>query len=118
AISEDQRLAGEINALCIGLTAVMEERENFVDELDVLEGSDTVLWLTPLLLGSLVAIVELVAKSAPVLLKYVFSKRLLDYVSLCLDVCFRDILTFGVGYIAGCMSEWSSSINTASPFDV
>ncbi|GJR23376.1 hypothetical protein Tco_0971903 [Tanacetum coccineum] len=109
AISEDQRLAGEINALCIGLTAVMKERENFVDELDVLEGRFTLfraakikgIWSVPecvecahislcgymcvpgmafsLLLGSLVAIVELVAKSAPVLLKYVFSKRLLDY---------------------------------------
>ncbi|GJT27945.1 hypothetical protein Tco_0908220 [Tanacetum coccineum] len=38
AISEDQRLAREINALCMGLTVVMEERDNFVDELDVLVG--------------------------------------------------------------------------------
>ncbi|GKB64674.1 hypothetical protein Tco_0920860 [Tanacetum coccineum] len=36
AISEDQRLAMEINTLCIGLTVVMEERDNYVDELDVL----------------------------------------------------------------------------------
>ncbi|GJU69693.1 hypothetical protein Tco_1255952 [Tanacetum coccineum] len=38
AISKDQRLAREINALCIGLTTVMEEKDNFVDELDVLAG--------------------------------------------------------------------------------
>ncbi|GKA58274.1 hypothetical protein Tco_0757462 [Tanacetum coccineum] len=36
AVSEDLRLAREINALCTGLTAVIKERENFVDELDVL----------------------------------------------------------------------------------
>ncbi|GJU38848.1 hypothetical protein Tco_1191805 [Tanacetum coccineum] len=36
AVSEDVRLAREINALCVGLTAVIEEKENFVDELDVL----------------------------------------------------------------------------------
>ncbi|GJY06789.1 hypothetical protein Tco_0373843 [Tanacetum coccineum] len=38
AISKDQRLAREINALCMGLTAIMEERDNFIDELDVLAG--------------------------------------------------------------------------------
>ncbi|GKD15864.1 hypothetical protein Tco_1205022 [Tanacetum coccineum] len=38
AISEDQRLAREINTLCIGLTAVMEERDIFFDELNVLVG--------------------------------------------------------------------------------
>nr|GEW14755.1 hypothetical protein [Tanacetum cinerariifolium] len=38
AISEDLRLAREINALCARLTAVIDERENFVDELDVLVG--------------------------------------------------------------------------------
>ncbi|GJZ10464.1 hypothetical protein Tco_0545223 [Tanacetum coccineum] len=32
------RLAGEINALCAGLTAVIDERENFFDELNVLVG--------------------------------------------------------------------------------
>ncbi|GJZ21117.1 hypothetical protein Tco_0558156 [Tanacetum coccineum] len=36
AVSEDLRLAREINVLCAGLTAVIEEKENFVDELDVL----------------------------------------------------------------------------------
>ncbi|GKB03352.1 hypothetical protein Tco_0831441 [Tanacetum coccineum] len=36
AVSEDLRLAREINALCAGLTAVIEERENIVDKLDVL----------------------------------------------------------------------------------
>nr|GEX22188.1 hypothetical protein [Tanacetum cinerariifolium] len=36
AISEDLRLAREINALCVGLTTIIDERENFVDELDVL----------------------------------------------------------------------------------
>ncbi|GJX10728.1 hypothetical protein Tco_0200587 [Tanacetum coccineum] len=36
AISKDQRLARDINTLCIRLTVVMEERDNFVDELDVL----------------------------------------------------------------------------------
>ncbi|GKA21387.1 hypothetical protein Tco_0701376 [Tanacetum coccineum] len=36
AISEDLRLAREINALCTGITAIIDERENFVDELDVL----------------------------------------------------------------------------------
>ncbi|GJT20629.1 hypothetical protein Tco_0890566 [Tanacetum coccineum] len=36
AVSEDVRLAREINALCAGLTAVIKERKNFVDELDVL----------------------------------------------------------------------------------
>ncbi|GJU48924.1 hypothetical protein Tco_1218479 [Tanacetum coccineum] len=36
AISEDLRLAREINALCAGLTIVIKERENFIGELDVL----------------------------------------------------------------------------------
>ncbi|GJU32540.1 hypothetical protein Tco_1176129 [Tanacetum coccineum] len=36
AISEDLRLAREINGLCAGLTAVIEEREHFIDELDIL----------------------------------------------------------------------------------
>ncbi|GJX35235.1 hypothetical protein Tco_0246792 [Tanacetum coccineum] len=36
AINEDQRLAREINVLCMELTVVMEEKDNFVDELDVL----------------------------------------------------------------------------------
>ncbi|GJW82768.1 hypothetical protein Tco_0155913 [Tanacetum coccineum] len=36
AIGEDLRLAREINALCAGLTAVMEERDSFVDELGLL----------------------------------------------------------------------------------
>ncbi|GJY08385.1 hypothetical protein Tco_0375439 [Tanacetum coccineum] len=38
SIAEDLRLAGEINALCAGLTAVIDERENFFDELNVLVG--------------------------------------------------------------------------------
>nr|GEV20409.1 hypothetical protein [Tanacetum cinerariifolium] len=37
-IAEDLRLAREINALCARLTAVIYERENFKDELDVLAG--------------------------------------------------------------------------------
>nr|GEW83229.1 hypothetical protein [Tanacetum cinerariifolium] len=36
AVSEDLRLAIEINGLCAGLTAVIEEREHFIDELDIL----------------------------------------------------------------------------------
>nr|GEU29833.1 hypothetical protein [Tanacetum cinerariifolium] len=36
AIGEDLSLAREINALCVGLTIVIEERDNFVDELDLL----------------------------------------------------------------------------------
>ncbi|GJY61808.1 hypothetical protein Tco_0462465, partial [Tanacetum coccineum] len=36
AISEDIRLEREINRLCVGLTAVIEEIEHLVDELDVL----------------------------------------------------------------------------------
>nr|GEU30097.1 hypothetical protein [Tanacetum cinerariifolium] len=36
AIGEDLSLAREINALCIGLTIVMEKRDSFVDELDLL----------------------------------------------------------------------------------
>nr|GEW87405.1 hypothetical protein [Tanacetum cinerariifolium] len=35
-ISEDIRLAGEINALCARVTAIVDERETFVDELDIL----------------------------------------------------------------------------------
>ncbi|GJY04880.1 hypothetical protein Tco_0370820 [Tanacetum coccineum] len=38
SITEDLRLAREINALCAGLTAIIDERENFVDELNVLVG--------------------------------------------------------------------------------
>ncbi|GKC71325.1 hypothetical protein Tco_1117208 [Tanacetum coccineum] len=37
-ISEDLRLAREINALCARVTAIINERENFVDELDILVG--------------------------------------------------------------------------------
>ncbi|GKC74650.1 hypothetical protein Tco_1120533 [Tanacetum coccineum] len=40
-ISEDLRLSREINALCARLTAIVDERENFVDELDILVGSAT-----------------------------------------------------------------------------
>nr|GEU96221.1 hypothetical protein [Tanacetum cinerariifolium] len=36
--SEDLRLAREINALCARVTIIVDERENFVDELDVLVG--------------------------------------------------------------------------------
>ncbi|GKD12841.1 hypothetical protein Tco_1197248 [Tanacetum coccineum] len=36
AISADLRLARVINGLCAGLIAIIEERENFVDELDIL----------------------------------------------------------------------------------
>nr|GEV65693.1 hypothetical protein [Tanacetum cinerariifolium] len=36
SISEDLSLAREIKALCVGLTVVINERENFVDELNVL----------------------------------------------------------------------------------
>ena len=35
-INEDLRLATEINALCMCLTAIVDEREVFVDELDML----------------------------------------------------------------------------------
>ncbi|GJV66538.1 hypothetical protein Tco_1482047 [Tanacetum coccineum] len=38
AISEDSRVAREINDLCACVTAIIEERESFVDELDVLTG--------------------------------------------------------------------------------
>ncbi|GJY89425.1 hypothetical protein Tco_0504621 [Tanacetum coccineum] len=37
-ISEDLRLAREINALCARLTAIVDERETFTDELDILVG--------------------------------------------------------------------------------
>ncbi|GJV21962.1 hypothetical protein Tco_1370982 [Tanacetum coccineum] len=37
-ISEDVRLAREINALCMRLTAIVDEREAFADELDMLTG--------------------------------------------------------------------------------
>ncbi|GKB48857.1 hypothetical protein Tco_0899610 [Tanacetum coccineum] len=37
-ISEDLRLAREINALCARVTAIVDEGENFVDELDILAG--------------------------------------------------------------------------------
>ncbi|GJU62463.1 hypothetical protein Tco_1244298 [Tanacetum coccineum] len=36
AISEDQSLAWQINALCDTLTSIIDEKENFVQELDVL----------------------------------------------------------------------------------
>ncbi|GJV66480.1 hypothetical protein Tco_1481989 [Tanacetum coccineum] len=36
--TEDLRLAREINALCARVTAIIDERENFVDELDILVG--------------------------------------------------------------------------------
>ncbi|GKG16612.1 hypothetical protein Tco_0361569, partial [Tanacetum coccineum] len=36
AMGEDQRLAWQINALCDTLTDVIERRENFVAELDML----------------------------------------------------------------------------------
>ncbi|GJS47763.1 hypothetical protein Tco_0597884 [Tanacetum coccineum] len=35
-ISQDLRLAREINTLCVRLTAVVDEREAFADELDML----------------------------------------------------------------------------------
>ncbi|GJR47866.1 hypothetical protein Tco_1315969 [Tanacetum coccineum] len=38
AIVEDLRLGREFNVLCVRLTAVINERENFVDELDSLVG--------------------------------------------------------------------------------
>ncbi|GJV80973.1 hypothetical protein Tco_1516843 [Tanacetum coccineum] len=38
AISEDQRLARMINALCMVRIIIIEERDNFVDKLDVLAG--------------------------------------------------------------------------------
>nr|GEX23810.1 hypothetical protein [Tanacetum cinerariifolium] len=34
--AEDERLARQINALCDGLTDVIDERENFMDELNTL----------------------------------------------------------------------------------
>ncbi|GJZ95870.1 hypothetical protein Tco_0668204 [Tanacetum coccineum] len=37
-ISEDLRPAREINALCARLIAIVNERENFADELDILVG--------------------------------------------------------------------------------
>ncbi|GKC97485.1 hypothetical protein Tco_1167760 [Tanacetum coccineum] len=37
-ISEDLRLAREINALCARLTAIVNKREAFADELDILAG--------------------------------------------------------------------------------
>ncbi|GKA33002.1 hypothetical protein Tco_0719369 [Tanacetum coccineum] len=37
-ITEDLRLAREINALCARVTAIVDEREMFVDELDMLAG--------------------------------------------------------------------------------
>ncbi|GJX44900.1 hypothetical protein Tco_0261576 [Tanacetum coccineum] len=37
-ISEDLRLAREINALCARATAIVDERKSFVDELDMLAG--------------------------------------------------------------------------------
>ncbi|GKA47562.1 hypothetical protein Tco_0740445 [Tanacetum coccineum] len=37
-ISEDLRLTREINALCARATAIVDERESFVDELDMLAG--------------------------------------------------------------------------------
>ncbi|GJT65073.1 hypothetical protein Tco_1016553 [Tanacetum coccineum] len=37
-ISEDLRMAREINALCARATAIVDERESFVDELDMLAG--------------------------------------------------------------------------------
>ncbi|GJV15328.1 hypothetical protein Tco_1360651 [Tanacetum coccineum] len=37
-ISEDLRLAREINALCAHATAIVDERESFIDELDMLAG--------------------------------------------------------------------------------
>nr|GFA10992.1 hypothetical protein [Tanacetum cinerariifolium] len=37
-ISEDLRQAREINALCARVTAIFDERESFVDELDILVG--------------------------------------------------------------------------------
>ncbi|GJU93435.1 hypothetical protein Tco_1318191, partial [Tanacetum coccineum] len=39
-ISEDLRLAREINSLCARVTAIIDERENFVDELDILVGRE------------------------------------------------------------------------------
>ncbi|GJX23940.1 hypothetical protein Tco_0228385 [Tanacetum coccineum] len=36
AISEDLRLAREINGLCAGLIVIIKERDNFIDELDIL----------------------------------------------------------------------------------
>ncbi|GKD25439.1 hypothetical protein Tco_1231653 [Tanacetum coccineum] len=37
-ISEDLRVAREINALCARATAIVDERESLVDELDMLAG--------------------------------------------------------------------------------
>ncbi|GKA06642.1 hypothetical protein Tco_0685866 [Tanacetum coccineum] len=37
-IAADLRLAREINALCTRVTAIVDERERFVDELDLLMG--------------------------------------------------------------------------------
>ncbi|GJV89429.1 hypothetical protein Tco_1533367 [Tanacetum coccineum] len=37
-ITEDLRLAREINALCARVTAIVDQREMFVDELDMLAG--------------------------------------------------------------------------------
>ncbi|GJR34363.1 hypothetical protein Tco_1210047 [Tanacetum coccineum] len=38
AINKDLRLAREINAFCTGLTTIIDETENFINELDVLAG--------------------------------------------------------------------------------
>ncbi|GJY05520.1 hypothetical protein Tco_0371460 [Tanacetum coccineum] len=37
-ISEDLRLTREINALCARMTVIINERESFIDELDILVG--------------------------------------------------------------------------------
>ncbi|GJR23425.1 hypothetical protein Tco_0971952 [Tanacetum coccineum] len=37
-IAEDLRLAREINALCARVTTIVDQRERFVDELDMLAG--------------------------------------------------------------------------------
>nr|GEV84550.1 retrovirus-related Pol polyprotein from transposon TNT 1-94 [Tanacetum cinerariifolium] len=39
-ISKDLRLEKEINAMCARVTAIVNERENFLDELDILVGRD------------------------------------------------------------------------------
>ncbi|GJU87514.1 hypothetical protein Tco_1295060 [Tanacetum coccineum] len=39
-VAADLRLAREINALCAHVTAIVDERERFVDELELLSGRD------------------------------------------------------------------------------
>ncbi|GJV71859.1 hypothetical protein Tco_1491854 [Tanacetum coccineum] len=41
---DDRRIQREINALCVRATAIVDERESFVDELDMLAGRPVPAW--------------------------------------------------------------------------